>query len=146
MAPNSGRNSGKKRRPGPGRPFKKNGPNGEKDPRINRSGRPKVYKEFVENMQAELEPLAIERLKAQLDDPNPFVVQGAIKEVLNRARGRAPQPITGEGGEGNAKFDVADAELLILLKKFADSPTPPPPAPAEPAAENAPMPEPEPEK
>lgn len=135
----------KKKSRGLGRPFKKNSPDGEKDPRINRTGRPKSYKEFTEGVRIELEPLALQKLRQQLNHKNPIVVQGAIKEVLNRSRGRAPQPLTGEGGEGPVNFEAAEAELLRALlsteSKLKGAPAAEPAAPAAPATD-APPPEP----
>lgn len=125
MAANSD-GSGKRRR-GKGRPFTKG------DQRINRAGRPKVYKEFVENYR-ELEPEAREVLRKQLKSRSEWVKQGAAKTILERAWGKAPQPLTAEGGEGAPKFDVVDAELLVTLQRMAEKLTEPasPPSKSEP--------------
>lgn len=84
--------------PNPGKPFEK-GQSG------NPGGRPKSVKE-VQELAREHTVDSIKALVKNLKDESGTVRNAAATELLNRAWGRAPQVITGEGGEGPLKAEV----------------------------------------
>lgn len=96
---------------GPGRPFVK-GKSG------NPKGRSTEFERFTDGARA-LAKRAMTKLDAQLDHDDPYVAQGAAKEILNRAWGKSPQPFTGEGGEGSPEVDMG-ALLLARFTKLAE--------------------------
>lgn len=53
-----------------------------------------------------MEPEATKRLALLLKSENESVALGAVKEVYDRAYGKAPQALTGEGGEGPVELLV----------------------------------------
>jgi hypothetical protein len=71
----------------------------------NPSGRPKAIQEILEIARKDA-PLAIARLVGIIkDSPDERAVVAACKELLDRALGKAPQTITGDG----------DAPLVVQL-------------------------------
>ena len=88
-----------KRRRGPGRPFPK-GTSG------NPGGRPKGVAFVREQAQAE-SGNCITRLVALRDQAdNLSVARAAACDLLDRAVGKPPQSITGEGGEGSIVVQI----------------------------------------
>lgn len=78
-----------------GKPFTRG------DPRINLDGRPAQQRAEVEEFR-KLSPEARAKLREQLASADEAIAQGAAKEILNRAWGKAPQAVSFEDNEGNA--------------------------------------------
>lgn len=97
--------------PGKGRPFIKGN-------RANPGGRPKVAAD-VKALARVHGPDAIARLRVLMDSDDGRTAVAACNSILDRAYGKASQPVTGEDG-GALKLDVAaDVALLETLKRLA---------------------------
>lgn len=71
----------------------------------NPGGRPKVVNEIRDLARAK-SPEAFERIVGLLASFDERVVLAAGQEILNRAFGKPPQAVTGEGGEGAAEMVI----------------------------------------
>ena len=72
----------------------------------NPGGRPKTVKE-VQELAREQTPAAIQSLADIMTNSSSEAARvSAASELLNRAWGKAPQTITGEGGEGPVKAEI----------------------------------------
>lgn len=85
------------------KPFKK----GESG---NPNGKPALYPGFLKAMR-ERSPKAIELIDEALNSEDAWRQQWAVQQVLDRAWGKAPQAITGEGGEGGVVFVAIDTGI-----------------------------------
>lgn len=96
-----------KRKRGPGKPFTKD------DPRINRTGRPKLSDEVKIELAA-LWPDAVTRLRELMTNDNPTIALKAVEIALNRALGTASDK--GVIGE----IDAAEIETGNWIPSFDD--------------------------
>jgi hypothetical protein len=71
----------------------------------NPGGRPKTIKEVQELAREQTVP-SIKALADNLTDPSGAIRNAAAEALLNRGWGKAPQVITGEGGEGPVRAQI----------------------------------------
>lgn len=74
----------------------------------NPGGRAKLTQDVIEAREIARQhgPAAIKRLVELTRNKSGQVAVAACKEILDRAYGKAPQPQTGEGGEGPVRIVV----------------------------------------
>lgn len=82
----------------------------------NPGGRPKVAA-HIRDLAREHSADAFDKILSLLDDKSSKIALAAAQEILNRAYGRPPATIAGDGGEG-------PAELVIVtgIRRSGDEP------------------------
>ena len=121
-ASNTGKKQGKKRgNPGIGKAgkdtrFKPNDPEtGEKDPRINRNGRPKSFDQlralFQDIASEEIVDQGKKRTRAQAIGIAMSMDKKLMREFLEFAYGKVPQAVTVEGGDRPLTFRIVHDDI-----------------------------------